>query len=121
VITVVVAIAASLGAVSRYLLDREVQRRHASVLPVGTFVVNVSGSCLLGLVTGLGLHHGWSSDAVTVIGVGLLGGYTTWSTFTWESFALTEQGALSAAMVNVVASIVVGLAAAAAGLGLALI
>jgi CrcB protein len=120
-LTLAVAVAAAIGAVLRYLLDHEVQRRHTAALPWGTFTVNISGSLLLGLLTGLGLHHGWSSDAVTVLGIGLLGGYTTWSTFVWETFALTEQGAVSGAATNVAASIIVGLAAAAAGLGLALL
>lgn len=120
-LAVVVAVAAALGAILRYLLDREVQRLHTSVLPWGTFTVNVSGSFLLGLVTGLGLHHDWSSHAVTVIGVGLLGGYTTWSTFMWESFALAEQGVVAGAVTNVAGSLAVGLVAAGSGLGLALL
>ena len=116
-----VAVAAASGAVARYLIDRAVQQRHESVLPWGTFVVNVSGAFLLGLVTGLSLHHGLSHDNLEILGTGVLGGYTTWSTFAWESFALTEQGVVRAAAVNVSGSIVTGLAAAAAGLGLALI
>lgn len=121
ILAAVVGIAAAVGAVSRYLVDREVLRHHESALPWGTFVINVSGSLLLGLLTGLGLHHGASQNAVTVGGVGLLGGYTTWSTYVWESFALTEQHSLGAAVTNVAGSITVGLAAAAAGLGLALL
>jgi CrcB protein len=116
-----VAVAAAFGALARYLLDRAIQQRHSSVLPWGTFAINITGALLLGLVTGLQLHHGLSHRALTIIGTGVLGGYTTWSTFVWESFALTEQGAVGAAVTNVAGSMAVGLAAAAAGLALALV
>jgi CrcB protein len=120
-LALLVAVAAALGAGGRYMLDIVVQRSHGSGLPWGTFVINVSGSLVLGLVTGLAMHHGLSAHAVSVVGIGLLGGYTTWSTFTWETFALAEQGRLAAAALNVIGSLTVGLAAAAAGLGLALL
>jgi len=54
-----------------------------------------------------------------VLGVGLLGGYTTWSTYLWETFALAESGARAQASLNLLASVATGLLAAAAGLGLA--
>lgn len=115
-----VALAAAAGAVLRYLLDRAVQQRNASPLPWGTFVINVSGSLALGFVTGMALHHGWSSTAVAILGTGLLGGYTTWSTFVWESVALGENHRRRDAGLNVVASLAIGLGAAVLGLGLAL-
>jgi CrcB protein len=114
-----VAAAAAFGAALRYALDAAVQRRHRSVLPWGTFLVNVTGSFALGVVTGLAAHHGLGAGWNAVLGVGLIGGYTTWSTFTWETFALAEQRYAGAALVNVVGSVLVGLAAAAAGLALA--
>jgi len=107
--------------VLRYLLDRAVSARHGSRLPLGTIVVNLSGSLVLGFVTGLGLHHGAGQTTVAVVGAGLTGGYTTLSTFAWESLSLAETGAPSVAVVNVVGSVALGLAAAAAGLGLALL
>jgi CrcB protein len=120
-LAIAVSAAAAAGALARYLIDRAVQQRHTSVMPWGTFAINVSGAFLLGLVTGLGLHHGMSHDALEILGAGALSGYTTWSTFIWESFALTEQGEVAAAASNVVGSLAVGLAAAAAGLGIALL
>jgi CrcB protein len=116
-----VSIAAALGSAGRYALDSTIQRRHTSGLPWGTFAINVSGSFVLGLVVGLGFHHGLGAHTVSVLGVGLLGGYTTWSTFTWETFALAEDGRLAAAAKNVLGSLAIGLAAAGAGLGLALL
>jgi fluoride exporter len=121
ILAVVVGLAASLGAVCRYLLDAFVRSRHTQPFPWGTVVINVTGSLLLGLVTGLAVHHGLPAHSTTVIGVGFLGGYTTWSTYIWESLALAETGAASAAAVNLLGSLAVGLAAAAAGFGLALL
>jgi CrcB protein len=116
-----VGAAAALGASCRYLLDQVIQHQHDQSLPWSTFVINISGSLLLGLVTGLSIHHGLSATPTTIIGAGFLGGYTTWSTYIWESLALAEAGALFAAGVNLVGSLVVGLGAAAAGFGLALL
>lgn len=120
-LTLGVGIAAALGAVCRYLLDQIVQHKHEQTLPLGTLAINVSGSLLLGLTTGLAAHHGLPGPVTTIIGVGFIGGYTTWSTYLWESLALAENGALAAAVVNVVGSLAAGLAAAGVGFGLALL
>jgi CrcB protein len=120
-LTLAVALAAGVGAVARYVVDAVVRGRTRAPFPYGTFVVNISGSLLLGLLTGLSLHSGLSSTAVVVGGAGFAGGFTTLSTWTWETVALTEAGEVVAAGINVVASLAVGLAAAAAGLGLALL
>lgn len=119
ILAVVVGVAASVGAVFRYLLDQVVQHQHDQAFPWGTFVINVSGSFLLGLVTGATVHAGLPRATATVLGVGLLGGYTTWSTYLWETFALAESGSRGQAALNLVGSVVLGLLAAAAGLGLA--
>jgi CrcB protein len=130
-LTIAVGLAAAAGALLRYLLDRSVSRtaqrrvqRRVPVgplLPWGTFIINVSGSLGLGLLTGLSLHHGLGPDPLRILGAGLFGGYTTWSTFMWESFALAEQRHRRPATANVVGSLMAGLGAAAAGLGLALL
>ncbi len=121
ILALVVGLAAAVGAACRYLLDQVVQHQHDQTLPWGTFVINVSGSLLLGLITGLSIHHGLPKVPTTVIAVGFAGGYTTWSTYIWESFALAETGALLEATANIVGSLVIGLSAAAAGFGLALL
>lgn len=120
-LTLAVALAAGVGAVARYVADQMVEHRTTSPFPLGTFLVNVTGSLLFGVVTGLALHHGLAPKPTLVLGVGFAGGYTTFSTWVWESLALTETGALGAAALNVVGSFVTGLTAAAAGLGLALL
>ena len=120
-LTLFVSLAAGLGAVTRYAVDVGVQRRLRSFFPVGTLVVNVTGSAVLGLLVGLALHHGMSSDWLAVTGAGFAGGYTTLSTWAWESLALAEQGELLRTALNVVGSLLLGIAAAAAGLGVALL
>jgi fluoride exporter len=115
-----VGLAAALGAVSRYLVDQAVSNKWESGFPWGTWVINVTGSFALGLLTGLALHHGLSAHVVSVLGTGICGGYTTFSTFTVESVRLAEDGSLAAAAGNIAGSITAGLLAAAAGLGIAL-
>lgn len=116
-----VGLAAALGALARFLLDQAVARRWESGFPWGTWVINVSGSFVLGLVTGLALHHGLSAHALSLIGTGICGGYTTFSTFNVETVRLAEDGAYLEAAANVGGSLAAGLIAAAAGLGLALV
>jgi fluoride exporter len=119
ILALAVSVAAAVGAALRYLIDQVVQHQHDQTFPWGTFVINVSGSLLLGLLTGLALHHGLPAVAVTVLGVGLLGGYTTWSTYLWETLALAETGTTGEAALNLVGSLVVGFAAAGVGLAVA--
>jgi CrcB protein len=116
-----VAAASAVGAPARYLLDRFVAARNRGRFPWGTFAINISGSLLLGLLVGLSLHHGLSKAWLAVLGTGFCGAYTTFSTFSVETVRLVEEGALSAAALNIGVSLAVGLPAAAAGLGLALI
>lgn len=113
-----IGVAAGFGAVGRYLLDQVIQHQHDMIFPWGTFVINVLGSFGLGLVTGLAAHHGLPSSTTTIIGVGLCGGFTTWSTYCWESLAIAESGALGQASLNIFGSLAAGFAAAAAGLAI---
>ena len=112
------AVAGAVGAVLRYLVDRTVQERARSRLPVGITVVNLSGSLVLGVLTGSALHHGVSAAWLTVAGTGLIGAYTTFSTFTFDTVGLMEEGAWGGAAVNVLIGLGAGLGAAAAGLAL---
>ena len=116
-----VSLAGAVGAPTRYLLDVFVQERARGVFPSGTFLINVSGSFLLGLVTGLALHHGLGPVPKTLLGTGFCGAYTTFSTFSYETVRLVEDNALVEAALNVLASLSVGLLAAAAGMGVAAI
>jgi CrcB protein len=116
-----VALAAGLGAVTRYLVDLLVQHRTGGGFPYGTFAINVTGSLFLGFVVGLGIHHGLATTPTLILGTGFAGGYTTLSTWAWETLALAENGSLLQAGANIAGSFAAGLAASAAGLGLAIL
>jgi CrcB protein len=118
---VLLMVAAAVGAPLRYVVDQAVQHRWPGAFPAGTLTVNLSGSFLLGLLTGVAAHHGLAPAVVTVLGTGLLGAYTTFSTFSYETVRLLEDGAVAEATLSVAGSLLFGLAAAAAGLGLALL
>ncbi|MGW8747746.1 fluoride efflux transporter CrcB [Streptomyces sp. NPDC055794] len=107
------------GAPLRYLTDRAVQSRHGSDFPWGTFTVNVLGSLMLGLVTGATLAGAVGSDLRLLLGTGLCGALTTYSTFSYETLRLTETGSRLPAAMNVAASVAAGLAAVFAGVTLA--
>ncbi len=113
-----IAVAGALGAPVRYLLDGFVQDRAKGVFPRGTFVVNLTGSFLLGVLTGLVLYHAFPSDAKIVLGTGFCGSYTTFSTFTYETVRLVEERAFAAALQNALSSVIVPALVAAAGLAL---
>ncbi len=88
-----------------------------SRFPLGILVVNVTGSFALGLLTGLGAGI-VGTDAAWIIGVGLLGGYTTFSTVSVESVLLLQSGETRRGWLNAAGTLVVGVAAAAAGLAI---
>ena len=105
-----VAGGAAVGAPLRYLTDRAVQSRHASRFPFGTLLVNVVASLVLGLATGAA---GLSPTLLALVGTGFCGALSTYSTYSFETWRLAEDGAWAAAVVNVLGS------ASALGLGAA--
>ncbi|ALJ22128.1 fluoride efflux transporter CrcB [Microbacterium sp. No. 7] len=106
-------VAGGLGAGLRYVLDGLIMRGRKGAFPLGILVVNVSGSFVLGVLTGLGalVAPAWA----TILGVGLLGGYTTFSTVSVETVLLAQRGRRDWALLNVVGTLVVAVAAAALG------
>ena len=110
-----VCLGAAVGAPSRYLVDRAVQARHDSLVPWGTMLVNVVGSLVLGVLVGLATGRDVPDAVMLTLGTGLCGALTTYSTFGYETFRLVEDGARLYAALNAGLSLVVGLAAAAAG------
>ncbi|KIZ14143.1 fluoride efflux transporter CrcB [Streptomyces natalensis] len=106
---------AAVGAPLRYLTDRLVQSRHDSVFPWGTFTVNTVGSWILGLLTGAVTLGAASSNLQLLLGTGLCGALTTYSTFSYETLRLAVDGARLYAVANAVASVAAGLGAAFAG------
>jgi len=102
------------GAVLRFLVDGAVSARFTTGFPVGTFVVNVSGAFALGLLSEALV----SEDALRLFGVGLVGAYTTFSTWMLETQRLGEEGQGRAAVANVVVSLAAGLLCAWVGMKL---
>ncbi|MCX4555734.1 fluoride efflux transporter CrcB [Streptomyces phaeochromogenes] len=116
---VLVIVGGMVGAPLRYLTDRAVQSRHDTVFPWGTFAVNVVGCLILGMLTGAAVAGAASSHLQLLLGTGLCGALTTYSTFSFETLRLAEDGARLHAAANVIASVVVGLGAAFAGVSAA--
>ncbi|MGN9811588.1 fluoride efflux transporter CrcB [Micromonospora sp. BQ11] len=106
-----VALGAAVGAPLRYLVDRAVQARLGSAFPWGTLTVNVTGSLLLGLLAGLPVGPALGA----LLGTGLCGALTTYSTFGYETLRLARAGTRRRALANVLLSVTAGLAAATAG------
>lgn len=103
-----------IGAGARYLADGVVMKGRTGAFPLGILVVNVTGSFLLGLLTGLGsnLAPVW----LTILGVGVLGGFTTFSTVAVETVLLAQNGRRDWAWVNLLGTLAAGVVAAAIGL-----
>lgn len=106
-----VALLGGLGAIARFVVDGGIGSRVASSFPLGTFVINISGSLLLGLLAGLAL----SGDALVLAGTATLGSYTTFSTWMLESQRLAEDAEPALALANVLVSLLAGVGAAALG------
>ena len=99
------------GSVLRFLVDGLLASAAGRGFPVGTLAVNVSGALILGVITGLTLGH----DQALLAGTAAVGSYTTFSTWMLETERLTEERQHRMAAVNVIASLVLGVTAAALG------
>ena len=116
-----VGVGGFIGANARFVVARLVGGLVDTGFPVATFLINVSGSLLLGIIgTLVAQRLTPHSDAVRLaLGVGFLGAYTTFSTFEFETNALVQQGDWAAAAINVGASVTIGFLALRAGVALA--
>jgi fluoride exporter len=112
-----IAIFGAAGAVSRYALDGWVSDLTHGQFPWGTFVVNLLGAFALGIVVALTTERLiLSSDWRVALGIGYLGSFTTFSTYTYESIKLAEDGVIGLALMNSVGMLALGLLAAVLGL-----
>jgi len=117
---ILVAVGGGAGAALRFVLDglakgRVVGSRFAG-FPVGTLLINVSGSLVLGVLTGLGQAGTIPASTVAVLGTGMMGGYTTFSTASVETVQLLRSGKTRLAVLNGLGMLVVSVGAAALGL-----
>ena len=108
---VAVAVLGGVGALARFALDGAVSSRASAGFPAGTLAVNISGAFLLGLLTGLSL----TGDGLLLAGTALLGSYTTFSTWLFETHRLGEDGRSRLLWLNLAVSLVAGVLAAAGG------
>ena len=120
VVALLTVVAGGLGAAARFVVDGVVRPR-SPLFPVGTALINVSGSFALGLVTGLVLAAAAPDTMRTVIGTGFLGGFTTFSTASFETARLVEQRRYGAAAVYGLGTVVLTTGVAALGLWLGLL
>jgi fluoride exporter len=111
-----VAVGGALGALTRYLVDRSIEARASGVFPWSTFTINLSGCFVVGVVVAalVDRHHAPQWVRLGLV-MGVLGGYTTFSTFGQETLDLIEEGRLAVAMSYAVASVAVGVGAVFAG------
>jgi CrcB protein len=112
---VAVGLTGGLGAALRFLADGTIRHHTSGTYPVGTMVINFTGSLLLGVLTGLvvqqAVPHSWQA----VIGTGLLGGYTTFSTASFETVRLLEDRRYWSALINGLGMLILCTGAAAGG------
>lgn len=107
-----VAAGGALGATARFLLTDLVHRVSTPFFPWGTFIVNVTGCFVFGLVAGLGDARGVVGPNVRAfVLVGILGGYTTFSSFTFETMNLARGGQIPQALGNILGQVTLGLVA----------
>jgi CrcB protein len=115
-----VGLAGSLGAMARLAVSSLCGRLLGTAFPVGTLVINLSGSLFLGwFLTMIGQRYIVSDTLRMAVAVGFVGAYTTFSTFAYETNSLLEDGSVVKATVNVVGSVVLGLVAVRLGIWLA--
>ncbi len=113
---VMLCVCGGFGACARYMIEGLIASRLSSAVPWGTILINLSGSFLLGLLTGLVSQHLLPQAWQLVIGTGFLGGYTTFSTASFQTVSLLRDGYPKASLFNAFGTLCGALAAA--GLGL---
>jgi CrcB protein len=111
-------LAGGLGAGTRFVVDGLVRAWIRTALPIGTILINVTGSFLLGLVVGAAAH-GASTDLLAIAGTGFLGGYTTFSTASVETVRLVQARRPGLAVLNALGTLATALGAAAVGVMIA--
>lgn len=103
------------GSLSRFLIGRKIAEKASTAFPTGTFLINITGALLLGIVSSVGLNE----NMYTLLGTGFLGAYTTFSTFMYEGFNLFQDNERLNAFVYILGSLILGLIGYSIGFGMA--
>jgi CrcB protein len=112
----VVGLAGAVGALARYVIGRYIAERYGSQFPLGTLLINVTGAFLIGLLLAFAGRNFISSTVQTILATGFLGGYTTFSTMSWEGVQVARGGSTRTSLLYFGSNLVPGLLAAALGL-----
>jgi CrcB protein len=114
-LTGLIGLAGAMGALVRYVLGRFVAERTGSPFPLGTLLINVSGAFLIGMTFVTASRHLMSSSVQAVLATGFLGGYTTFSTMSWEGVQLIRGGSPWSSVLYLGGSVALGLLAVVLG------
>lgn len=110
-----VAAGGAAGSLARFLIARKISEKCTTGFPVGTFLVNITGAVLLGIVSSVG----FSGNSYALLGEGFLGAYTTFSTFMYEGFNLFQDNEKLNALVYILGSLILGIIGFIAGVQIA--
>ena len=110
---ILVGLGGFIGSILRFVLNNVIYSHlNYPLYPYGTFIVNVSGCLLIGVIAGLAEHRlNFSPELRIFIQIGILGGYTTFSTFGYETFGLLRDGQFMLGLANVLSQVIVGILA----------
>ncbi len=112
-----VVVGSAIGGGARYLVAGWFVQRFGIAFPIGTIAINALGSLLIGLIMHVGLNTDLISAEMRItLTTGVMGGFTTYSTFNYETISFVQQGALLLGLLNILATVVVCLLAGAGGL-----
>ena len=111
-----VALGGAIGCVLRFVVINAVIRLNATPFPLGTMIVNIVGSLIIGVVLA---RYGMENSVRAFIATGIIGGFTTFSAFSWDALQLIQRGQMGDAFLYVIGSVLLSLAAVACGWSLA--
>jgi CrcB protein len=113
---IVISLAGALGTAARYLIAVGMAQRFGSAFPYGTLVVNLAGCFAIAAAMHAALTLGWSATTRAALTIGFIGGFTTYSSFNFETMRLIEEGAVASALINVALTLTGGVVAGWLGL-----
>lgn len=115
-IIMLIGLGSFIGGISRYLLSQLIQNKALTSFPYGTLTVNVIGCFLIGLIFGISERSGLTLEWRLILTTGMLGGFTTFSAFSYESISLMREGQAGSALLYIGCSVVLGLLATYGGI-----